>query len=157
MSYRLRRGLGTFGPAPVPPVPENCMFDRACIARNAAASDAYLAAKYIYDYGGPPPSDQGVVVQQGDTPFVNTPPVQTVNSDGTPVTQAATVAPASVATTQIGKAIVSSSGTADAATSGTSTTASSTTVGGFDLSTIPWWGWLAAGGAVLFMMKGGSR
>src|ERR1017187_8449808 len=38
MSYRLRRGMGTFGTAPVFPVPENCGFDSACIPRNEVAS-----------------------------------------------------------------------------------------------------------------------
>lgn len=32
---------------------------------------------------------------------------------------------------------------------------SSSTVGGFDLASIPWWGWLGVGGVVLFAMKGG--
>ena len=148
MSYRLRRGLGTFGTAPVPPVPENCGFDSACIARNEVASDAYQAAKYVYDYGGPPPSNQGVVVQQGGTPFVNLPPVQTVNVDGTPVQARAVVAPAAVSSSLVPTASIDSSTGAVVATP--------LTVGGFDLSTIPWWGWLAAGGAALFLMKGKS-
>ena len=247
MSYRLRRGFGTFGTAPVKPVAENCGFDSACIARNEVASDAYLAAKYIYDYGGPPSSQQGVLVQQGDTPFVNLPPVQTVRTVAAPpasakggslsfstsggsspkvgdtfqvaitgatpnarvsvsgsgpggafsgtsmgttdgsgnfsksgtfdastvgnwsetwsvnTTQSSvslptlsfTVAPA-VAVTQGGKTIISSSGTSADGTSAGTSSSTSTTVGGFDLSTIPWWAWLAAGGAVLFMM-GGKR
>jgi hypothetical protein len=33
---------------------------------------------------------------------------------------------------------------------------SSMTIGGFDLSSIPWWGWLAAGGVALFAF-GGKR
>jgi hypothetical protein len=157
MSYRLRRGLGTFGTAPVKPVPENCGFDSACIQRNEIASDAYLAAKYIYDYGGPPPSQQGVVVQPGDTPFVNLPPVQTMGANtvdsqgntvyGTPVQARAVAAPVSTSSSVVPAASIDSSTGAVVATPA---------VGGFDLSTIPWWGWLAAGGAALFMM-GGKR
>ena len=149
MSYRLRRGLGTFGTAPVPPVPENCGFDSACITRNEVASDAYLAAKYIYDYGGPPPAAQGVVVQSGGAPFVNLPPVQTVNTDGTPVqSRAVAAAPVSMISSVVPVASIDPSTGA--------VVASPLTVAGFSLSTIPWWGWLAAGGAVLFMM-GGKR
>jgi hypothetical protein len=132
----------------VPPVAENCGFDSACIQRNEIASDAYLAAKYVYDYGGPPPSNQGVVVQQGGTPFVNLPPVQTVNVDGTPVQARAVAAPVVVSSSLVPTASIDSSTGAVATTP--------LTIGGFDLSSIPWWGWLAAGGAVLFMM-GGKR
>jgi hypothetical protein len=39
---------------------------------------------------------------------------------------------------------------------GTAASSSSTVIGGFDLSAIPWWGWLAAGGAALFAF-GGAR
>jgi hypothetical protein len=42
-----------------------------------------------------------------------------------------------------------------AAAVGASASASSMTVGGFDLSAIPWWGWLAAGGVALFAFGGG--
>lgn len=54
------------------------------------------------------------------------------------------------ATTPDGKTIIKSGGTQTGSTSATSIS-----IGGFDLSTIPWWGWLAAGGAVLYAMKGG--
>ena len=66
------------------------------------------------------------------------------------------------ATTPAGQSIISSSGAASgggtatggSTSAGATSSTSSTTIAGFDLSSIPWWGWLAAGGAVLYAMKG---
>ena len=60
------------------------------------------------------------------------------------------------ATTPAGQTIITSSGatggTATGSTSGSTT--SSTTTAGFDLSSIPWWGWAIGAGAAIFAMRG---
>jgi hypothetical protein len=57
--------------------------------------------------------------------------------------------------TPAGNVVINSSGPPAGSTATPAQSVSLPTVAGFDLSTIPWWGWLAAGGAALFMMKGG--
>jgi hypothetical protein len=60
------------------------------------------------------------------------------------------------ATTPAGQKIITSSGatggTATGSTSGSTT--SSTTTAGFDLSSIPWWGWAIGAGAAIFAISG---
>ena len=60
------------------------------------------------------------------------------------------------ATTPAGQKIITSSGatggTATGSTSGSTT--SSTTTEGFDLSSIPWWGWAIGAGVAIFAMRG---
>lgn len=71
-----------------------------------------------------------------------TPAGQTIiQSSGAQSVPSATATPA-------GQTIISSSGA-------TSPSVSLPTVGGFDLSTIPWWGWAGAAGVALFAFGGG--
>ena len=65
------------------------------------------------------------------------------------------------ATTPAGQTIITSSGApaagsaATGSSSGSSTgSTSSTTIAGFDLSSIPWWGWAIGAGVAIFAMRG---
>jgi hypothetical protein len=65
------------------------------------------------------------------------------------------------ATTPAGQTIITSSGapagaaTGSTATGSTATSSTSdTTIAGFDLSTIPWWGWAIGAGVAIFAMRG---
>jgi hypothetical protein len=51
--------------------------------------------------------------------------------------------------------VIFKSGTTDGSTPGGAAASGGSTVGGFDLSSIPWWGWALGAGAALFMFGGG--
>jgi hypothetical protein len=67
-------------------------------------------------------------------------------------------APAPVVTYQTtGTPASSGSGTTPGSTATPGTSVTLPTVGGFDLSTIPWWGWAAAAGVALVAFGKGGR
>ena len=65
------------------------------------------------------------------------------------------------ATTPAGQSIISSSGAASgggtatggSTSAGATSSTSSTTIAGFDLSSIPWWGWAIGAGVAIFAMR----
>lgn len=177
-------GLGALGAVPAP-VYEICTpFDAPCVKRNLILGDAWEAAKLAADnaqhldwclnssqydpkacratYGPGGSIDatanagqpvQGYVPQTAA--YVQGPPAAPAVAPAATPGYSAVSAPAVPAGSAAANPALSAQAAGTQQVLVQSTAGNSATVGGFDLSTIPWWGWLAAGGAALLMMKGG--
>jgi hypothetical protein len=152
--------------------------DSACVAQNEQITDAVRAlwtSQYMTnpDVANQAVPDVSVNLQTSPAAlqqYMQNIPVtsETISVDGGPVQTAAQWLAGPVAPAPVVKAVApAAKASAPAPAAGPSavpaaegapalsSSLSLPTVGGFDLSSIPWWGWAGAAGVALFMFGGG--
>jgi hypothetical protein len=179
------RGLGVFNPPPQPAYENCLPRDVPCTQRNQVLADAYVQAMFkaqadsnrddclanlALNPGTPDQNAAGLArcnaayaaaftnqaavnTAEGLSPAMWAGDMVTMPSSVGTFPIAAPLAAAPVVLQNSDPVYVAPSTVASSAAG--SSTFVLPTIGGFDLSTIPWWGWAGAAGVALVMMKGG--